>query len=92
MTVSNYVRLQNILNNELIRNDLWTMAICGQHRTMRILNQSALTIGPWRLGMNEIGNRKPRSKNKGSFWYAISANRISQGKTLNEGKARALGH
>ena len=52
MTVLNYVRLQNLMNDELIINDLWTMAICGQHGT-RTLGQSALTIGPWRLRMDE---------------------------------------
>lgn len=52
MTVSNYVRLQNLMNNMLIRNDLWTMEICGQHETTRTLRQSALTVGPWRPRMD----------------------------------------
>lgn len=29
MTISNYVRLQNLMNNRLMRNDLWKMEICG---------------------------------------------------------------
>lgn len=43
------LKFQSAMNVKLIRNNLWTMAICGQHETTRTLGQSAQTFGPWRL-------------------------------------------
>jgi len=40
------------MNDDLIRDDLYTMAICGQHGTTRTLDQSMPTVGPWRLRMD----------------------------------------
>lgn len=40
----------------------------------------------------QIGNREVKSKNRANFWYVISANCISQGVPLSEGKNRVLGH
>jgi len=75
---------------KLIKNNLWTMVICGQHGTMRTLSQSAQTVGPWWLCTSsnwQMGGQIQKQRQ-----FLISANHISQGVPLSEGKPQVLGH
>lgn len=89
MTVSSYVKLQNLMNNKLIKNYLSTMAIVVSTKQRGPLVKARWLLAHGDHAWMKIGNRKPKSRNRGSFWYAISP---IVGKNPQEGNPQALDH